>query len=493
MRFKMQMETELLNKSQLKHLFEQAIKVWEKVPFRVQGTDEFFDYLTAYGCRVDGEKVYFPKTVINKVLAQIAEYKNKYTAQDKTRKEEWSATALEMYTHGQALHICDLETNKLRPCLEADLAAWCRAVDRFGDVERRHPTFIPQDAPLGSQDVHAFATIILNSRHLHRVSVYSAKMLPFFIEISKIVKGSLEEVKKDQVFAAKCWVNSPFMITRENIEIAMEARRRLGAPVIFDQMPVAAGASPVTVAGSLVQNTAESLAVTAMSIAIDGMAIDGSIHKIIGTNAMIDMRDICQRQAGPDLFLHKMAAAQMHVYLFGGNPPTPGIGGASVTAQTVSPQSLYEKAMFASFDFAVGGRSLGIGCLSASDVGSPVQLMLDYEMGLFFRHMLRDVSTDDEHIGLETILEMAPRGAYCMETEHTARFFREESFFPAFVDQRAPLAWAQNPTDMIDKARQRARDWFATAENQCPLSENQRRQIQALVTEADRVVQENIK
>lgn len=488
MKFKMRMEMDLLNESQLKHLLGQAIKVWEKVPFRVQATDEFFDYLTSYGCRVDGEKVYFPKPVIDKVLAQIAEYKHKNAAQNKTRKEEWSAAELEMYTHGQAFHICDLETNKLRPCTEADLAGWCRAVDRFGDVERTHPTFIPQDAQLGSQDVHAFATIALNSGTLHRVSVYSIKMLPFFIEISKIVQGSLDKVKKEQVFAAKCWVNSPFMITRENIEIAMAARRGLGTQIVFGHMPVAAAASPVTVAGSLVQDTAESLALTTMSL-----AIDGNIHGIVGTSAMLDMRDICQRQAGPDLFLHKVAAAQMHVYLFGGNPPPTGIGGSQVTAQTVSPQSLYEKAMFASFDFAVGRRGLGIGCLSASDVGSPVQLMLDYEMGLFFRHMLREVSADDEHIGLESILETAPRGAYFMATEHTAGFFREESFFPAFVDQRAPLAWAQNPTDMIDKARQRARDWFATAENQCPLSDDQRRQIQALVTAADRVVRENIK
>ena len=488
MKLKMRMEMELLNEQQLRHALEQAIVVWEKMPFRVQGTDEYFDYLTAYGCRIDGEMVRFPKPVIDKVLARHEEEKRRIIAEQASTELPWSGTDLKIFTHGQGLHICDLETNQLRPCTESDLISWSHAVDRFGDVERDHPTFIPQDAPLGSQDLHAFATIALNSRKLHCVSVFSARMLPFFIEISKAVLGSLFTEFKNareagKIFRTMCWINSPFMITRENIDIAMAARRLLGNPIIFGHMPVAAGSSPVTVMGSLVQNTAESLALSAMSL-----AIDGRIHGIQGTTAMIDMRDICQRTVGPDLFLHRVAAVQMNSYLLGYHPNFAGTWMNRATAQSVSAQSLYEKAMNLSFSFAFGIRNLHIGQLGTSDVGSPVQLLLDYEIIQLYRHMLREVNTDDEHVGLETILATAPRGAYFMETEHTAQFFREECFFPAFVDHRAPLAWAQNPTDMIAKARQKARDWFATAKNQCPLSEEQKREIRTIVAEADKAV-----
>ena len=476
MRLRMRTEVGLFTEGQLEKLMQDALRVWRDIPFRIQGTDEFFDALTAYGCAVDGEAVRFPKAVREKVLARIAE--------EKRRREETRAdpdgelpTELEMYTHGQALHICDLETNALRPATEGDLVRWCHLVDALGVERRAHPTFIPQDVPRHAADFHAFATIILHSRRPHRVSVYSVEMLPFFIEACTVVKGSLEEVKHDPVFATKCWVNSPFMITRENVAIALEARRRLGTPVVFGHMPVAAAACPVTVAGSLVQNTAESLGLCAMSLALNDRT-----HKITATSAVIDMKDLHQRQSGPDRMLHMVAGAQMQAYLFGGRPEIT-LGG--VAAATVSAQSVYEKALACGFNRAVGDMSMGIGCLAFSDVGSPVQLALDYEMGQCFNHLLREVAADDDHVGLETILATAPLGARFMESEHTARFFREECWLPAFEDHRPPLAWARDPSDMIDRARERARALDAGAENQCPLPEAKRAEIRRLLDEAD--------
>ena len=61
------------------------------------------------------------------------------------------------------------------------------------------------------------------------------------------------------------------------------------------------------------------------------------------------------------LALHLLAASEMHAYLFGGRP---GTSFRSVSAQTVSPQALYEKMLYAAFNIAAGQRSLGIGCLA---------------------------------------------------------------------------------------------------------------------------------
>jgi trimethylamine:corrinoid methyltransferase-like protein len=94
------------------------------------------------------------------------------------------------------------------------------------------------------------------------------------------------------------------MLTRENIDIAMEARRLLGIPVTFGQMPVAGGAGPVTVAGSLVQNTAESLAICAMRLAIENM-----VQPLKSTSAVIDMKHLSHRQSGPDMLLHIIAGS----------------------------------------------------------------------------------------------------------------------------------------------------------------------------------------
>ena len=446
------------------------------MPFRVQGTAEFCDYLSDYGCLIEGEWVRFPEAVIDKVLARAAQEKQKWQQAQLGGEPDPPEPVLRMNTHGQALHICDLESNQLRPATEEDLVRWCHGVDALGDVGRTHPTFIPTDVPRGAADFHAFATILLHSRRPHRVSVYSAKNLPFFVEACRVAKGSLAAVKEDPVFATKCWVTSPFRLTRENVEVAMEARRRLGRPIEFGQMPVAGASCPVTIAGALVQNTAESLALCAMRLAIDDLS-----HPITPASAMMDMKYASHRQSGPDLVLHRLAGSQMHAYLYGGQVITATSG---VSAATVSPQSLYEKAWSAASNFALGQRDLGIGCLAHSDVGSPVQLVLDYDMGLRLRHLLREVCVDGEHVGMANILDVAPRGAFHLGSEHTAQFFREESWISSFVDHRAPLAWDRAPSDMIDAARAQARDLFARAQNQCPLSDGQSKEILGLLAEA---------
>ena len=146
----------------------------------------------------------FPDAVIDKTLARIAQVKAR-------RKSEptWPDSAISLFTHGQALHICDTETNALREATTADLESWCRLVDALGIEVREHPTFIPADAPTAARDFHAFATIILNSRRAHRVSVYSVKMLPLFAQAQAVADGGMDAVRANPIFATKCWVTRP--------------------------------------------------------------------------------------------------------------------------------------------------------------------------------------------------------------------------------------------------------------------------------------------
>jgi len=478
MRMQTRLQVEFATPDEMERLASAAIRLWGELPLRVQGTEELFDYLADYGCPIEGEHVFFPQTVRDKVLARIAREKQRWLAANGDSPPPWPGSDIQVYTHGQALLACDLETNELRNATRADLQEWCRVVDALGVLERSHPTFIPTDVPTGCSDFFAFATIVLNSKRAHRVSVYSAEMLPFFIEACAIAWGSLEAVKENPPFATTMWVNSPFMITRENVVIAMEARRLLGRPITASTMPVAGAATPVTVAGQAVQTAAESLALNALTLAVDDRTCG-----IMNNSLVMDMRDASHRQAGPDVILHRAAAYEMHRHFFGGHPR---FFGFNAGAQVVGPQALFEKAMGTALEIAAGTRSIGIGCLAASDVGSLVQLVLDYEMAQAFSHLFREVSVDEERIAEDVIAETVPQGARFMQTEHTARFFREEMWLPMFLDYRNPLGWQRDPSDIIERARNRARELAATAENQCPLSDSQRKAVRDLIGEAER-------
>lgn len=478
----------LFSDAQLARILDKALEVLGRAVFRVQATDEFADLLRAYGCRVDGESVRFPPAVIDKVLARCEAERNRTTAEaaaDVSTAVDADAPAVSVFTHGQALHICDVETNRLRSATEADLADWCHVVEAMAITSRAHPTFIPTDVPIGSADLHAFATILLNSQRPHRVSVYSAAMLPFFVEACRIGKRSLEAVKQAPVFVAKAWVTSPFMLDRVNIEIGMEARRLLGVPLTFGHMPVAGASTPITIAGALVQNTAESLGLSAMRLAVDNLP-----QPITGSQAVMDMKYGFPRQIGPDMFLHRLAGREMHDYLYKGRQSTKtGWGWCGAGAATVSVQSVCEKALGFGMAMAGGARSFGVGCLAFSDVGSPVQLVIDCELAEFANGLFRNVCADDAHIGMDVIEETLPVGGKFLETEHTADFFREECWLPSLFDYRAFMTWAGNPSDTIARATGVARRLYKSAENQCPLSEEQKRAIRQVMKDADAVAE----
>jgi trimethylamine---corrinoid protein Co-methyltransferase len=479
MRLMVESKMTLFSDEELARVLDRALTVLRQTPFRVQGTDEVFDLLRAFGCTVNGESVGFPPAAIDRILARCADERRAW--QSRGPSPAAAPADLTVFTHGQALHICDPESNTLRAATTADLAAWCWFVEALGIRERYHPTFIPTDGPVGSADFRTFSTILLNSSRPYCVSVYSAAMLPYFIEACAIAKGSMEAVKADPVFAAKAWVTSPFALDRENLDIAMAARRLLGRPVEFGLMPVAAASTPVTVAGALVQNTAESLAVSALRLAIDNVP-----QHIAGSSAMMDMRHGFPRQLGPDVFLHQLAGCEMDDFLYRGERGYRGWGWCGAGAATVGAQSVLEKALGYGLGMAMGVRTFGVGCLAFSDVGSPVHLLIDLELTDYARHLYREVSLDDAHLGLDTILQTAPRGGRYLETAHTAEFFREECWLPSLCDFRAFMAWANQPNDIIERARHRALEVYRQAANPCRLSDACQQQIRQLQQAAER-------
>ncbi len=467
----------VLTPEEMEKIWQAALRVWARVPLRVQGTDEFLQILRDYGCAIEGELVSFPAGVRDKVLERVEASR---AQNGPCRPAVVTSTELHYSASGQALTCCDLETEDLRPATTRDLAQWSWICDSIPRLGRSHPTFIPQDVPPATCDLHAFATNILNSKRPTTVSVYNADLLPYFLELQALCDGSLEHARAHPAFVAKCWVNTPFMVTRENIEVGMEARALLGQPFNMMTMPVAGTATPVTLAGALVQSTAEVLACNAITLALDDRLIGWIAHP-----CPFDMKVGIHAQTGPDMDLLALSARQMGAYAFGGE--FRGYGGPGTAAKKPGAQSVMEKALSCMWGICAGIRGWGsLGVTAYSDIGSVTQLMLDLELMSYFERLLQGIVVDEETLAEEVICEVAPRGAYFLNHEHTARHFRRETWLPELLDRRAPLAWMQNPVTMLDSARAKARRVAAAAENQCPLTEEQQRRVNDIVAEADR-------
>ena len=469
---------EVLSESELEQVWRAAQRIWAAVPLRVQGPDEFYDYLSDFGCIIDGERVTFPESVRDTVLAEIEKMR---TERGPGRRACVEGVPLSYSASGQALHAHDLYSGQLRSATSADQVTFSHICDMFPKLGRAHPTFIPQDVPAETCDVHNFALIIKNSLRPHRVSVYNARNIEFMMQLQMAAGYTLDEVKAAPVFATKCWYNSPFMVSRENIDIGMEARRLLGQPFQISTMPVAGIATPVTISGCLAHIAAEVLGCNVIT-----MALDGRLAGWVAGPLTFDMKTGIHTQTGPDNDVLRVASSQLSAHIFGGEYTV--AGGPTTAAKVPGIQSAMEKSLCALFALMGGARHFGsLGITAFADIGSVLQLVIDLELMSYLEHLLEGVTVDADRIAEDLIKEVAPQGAYFLNQPHTAQYYREEGWIPELMDRRVPMAWAADPVTMLDNAQKRAERLMVEAQNQCPLSDEQLARVDEIVAEADKL------
>ena len=468
-----------MDESDVRAIVGSALRILRRVPMTIDGTDEFYGYLRDFGCEINGKKVSFPDAVIDRTMARIAQVKKNAPSEIAPPPTEirWSVS-------GQAFLTADTRTDELRPATKKDLATFSRVVEAIPGLERSHPTYIPQDAPLRTRELHAFATIILNSGKPHRVSMYSPEVLPYYLRILEVVSGDAETAKAEmrELMPSKVWVNTPMMISRENVAAPMAYRRLADQPLHFSTMPVAGAATPVTVAGCIALSTAEVIACNAIALAVDDRAAGW-----VASPLFFDMKTGAAVQWGPETLLLQSAASHVACRLFGGVPKTwmP----LSVSAQVPGLQSALERAYSIALTYMGGNRLFGtLSTLGHSDIGSTVQLMIDLEIVDSLRCAARGFEVNAETLAEEVICEVAPRGAYFLDTDHTAMSFRKVSWFPELLDRRVPHVWKENPSNMLDLAREKAVKLEESAPNRCPLDEAQKKEIERLLAAADKAV-----
>ena len=492
---------EVLTEQDMQKIYDAAIRVVRRVPLTCHATDEFYRYLREFGCEIDGDQVTFPAAVVDEAVTRIeAQRAVNQAAHQEPWQDQQEAVAgvdyggkamapaaeppstLHYSASGQGFYCCDATTDRVRLATRQDLADLSRVVDAIPALGRAHPTYIPQDVPRATAELHAFATIVLNSSQPYPVSVYTADLIERFFDIEVIARGGdAELVRKKRAFFCKLWFNTPFMITEENVRIAMKARELFGQPIQMGLMPVAGSATPVTLAGCMVHQTAETIVCNIITLAIDG-ALTGYLSGALST----DMRTGASTQSGPDVDLLQLASAQMAEFCFGGRATVSR--GPTTMAKRPGAQSMMEKSIATLFAILSGTRSFGsLATLGTADIGSVVQLMLDVEMMQYFQRLLDGVEVDEERLAEEVICQVAPGGARFMEHEHTLKYFKEELFSPDLADRQVAAAWFDgNPKGMLDRARARATQLLDAAPNQCPLSDADRAEIQRVLDAADR-------
>ena len=105
---------------------------------------------------------------------------------------------------------------------------------------------------------------------------------------------------------------------------------------------------------------------------------------------------------------------------------------------------------------------MGSGMLESGKTFSPVQLILDKELGLFLWAMETGVEVNADTIALDAIESVASGiGQTHMASEHTLRHFRQALWFPRFLDRsvwQGEAVESQADRRLIEKAGKEFRE-----------------------------------
>jgi trimethylamine--corrinoid protein Co-methyltransferase len=225
------------------------------------------------------------------------------------------------------------------------------------------------------------------------------------------------------------------------------ARSMIPAELI--SMPLAGATAPVTLAGAVVQHTAESLS----GVVIGQLARPGSPIVWGGSPSVFDMRHGTTPMGDVGTWMIDLAYVQIGKTL---GLPTHAYLGMS-DAKIVDAQAGLESAG-GTLLAALGGVNMvsGAGMMDFESCQSLEKLVIDAEIIGMAKRLIRGLEAREEPIALTLMRQLRHQADYLAQ-EHTLRWFQEEFFLPSEVVDRGSLdAWqAGGSKSAFERARDR--------------------------------------
>jgi trimethylamine---corrinoid protein Co-methyltransferase len=338
----------------------------------------------------------------------------------------------------------DPETGEFRKVCRDDVATWAHLVNHLDNVDfSAFPS--PSDVPTATADIHALRTLMGGLAKHAWAQPYSLESLDYLIELGDLAAGGAGGMRDRPVLSLITTALTPFTFKPMDTEAIIKSCEH-GMPIHACSLPSAGGTSPITIGGSVLVMAIEVLAQVVMA----QLVRPG--HPVIGTalSFTMDMQNGRVVQSSPEAMLGAATAVQLIKQGFGVPVHTYGAGSDSpdVDSQTAS-----DGALLGSLVACAGADVLGGGGqFEVATAISPLQLIIDDERVGMLRRMVRPTATDDEALGWQSLLEIAPGDSF-LTSEHTFDHCREV-WTPRLFTRLSREVWqAKGSQDLTSRAK----------------------------------------
>ena len=331
------------------------------------------------------------------------------------------------FTPGSAA-INILDNGTMRKPDTADYVRYAKLVSGLPHIQAASTAFIPADVTEEISDSYRLFLSLLYCEKPVVTGAFTIGAYDIMRDLQLAVRGSAGDLRAKPLTVFSCCPTSPIKwsdVTSQNVVDCA----RSGIPVEFISMPLSGFMAPVTLVGSLIQHTTETLS----GVVISQLASPGAPVLYGGSPAIFDIRYETTPMGAAETQMIDCAYSEIGKHL---GMPTQAYISLS-DAKQLDAQAGFETSMGATLAALSGINSIsGPGMLDFESCQSLEKLVVDNEICGLTQRLVRGIEPRED-FPATPIFEELIRDKHLLIADHTRRHLKEEIHFPGPVVDRA--------------------------------------------------------
>ncbi len=431
----------------IKQIDHTGRRILERIGIRIHCQDSL-NMLKKAGAQIDyaAQIVRFETTWLDDVLAQAPSRFVLYS-RDGVNDVSMGAGKVNFSNGGRVFRILDMGTGGYRLTMLRDIANTAALVNSLDNIRLYIISCQAHDIEQQYYHLNDFYYALNHTTKHVMGGCDNLEGVKQMWELACFVAGGKEKLIQRPFVSVITNPISPLTIGYDTLDILKFCCKN-GIPVTCAPAPISGATAPATLAGTLSQMHAESLA----GVAISQVCAPGARVLYGSVPSTMDLRNMEYTMGSLEMALMNAAAVQL-AKLYN----LPIYASAGVTeAKRPNIQSGCEKS-FSNLMVAMNGADLihlAAGMLDSGNSISYEQYVIDNELlGMIYK-IISGIRVNEETLGYSVIEEVGPGGNYVM-ADHTVEHMMEEFFYPDLAVRCNFDVWEERGRpDMLSRAKE---------------------------------------
>jgi trimethylamine--corrinoid protein Co-methyltransferase len=371
----------------------------------------------------------------------------------------------------------DPYTHEIRPTVLKDIENTGKVVQKCDNVDFTSNSGLASDVAPQMQDLYHYKAGSIYCDKPFFTTAANGENMKALIDMAAVFAGSYENLRKSPSLIVYGEPMSPLGLIQEAAEVLLVCAE-YGIPIVFPPMVQAGATGPMTLAGSIAQGNAETLA----SLVLHQLKSPGAPFIWGPFASQMDMKTTICTYGGP-VFIKAQAALGPISRFY--NIPT--FGFACCTDATAVDVQCGIEMLWSILINALAGLNLchDIGYLNSGLLFSLESLLLADELISAVNHFMGGIEVNEETLATDLINKVGPEGNFLME-EHTLKFLKQEGWYPRFLNRKNYEAWKAAGRKTVNQSLEEKVHQIIEADVPVQISKDEMNELDKIIAEREK-------